>query len=298
VSIVLVYALMIAVGLVTTPSPWRRRAGLALAWLAAATPLLMWRFGPEEDPIVRFVAGLGVGVALGRGWELASDPRPRTWKQRVWHTTTLFDSRTATPAPRAFLVREGLAATGYYALAGAGFWLAFYGAPAEPAVLHYGARWLGGLLLLYGAMDGLAAGFAFCYRLAGYALPKMHDVPIASRSLGEFWGERWNRPVSVWLRRACFMPLARRGHTGLGLLWAFTVSAFLHIYLTAIAIGLWPALVVGALFLLHGFLMTAERYMGVRRWPAWAGRTWFLVTMVGSAPLMIEPLLQAVFPGH
>jgi hypothetical protein len=216
----------------------------------------------------------------------------------VFHATTLFDSRAAVRVPPELRVRDGLTSSLYYAVAAVGFVLAYLVAPAAPSVLRWPLRWLGGIVLLYAAMDALGAGLRFCYALVGWRIPPLHDLPIASRSLGEFWGQRWNLPVSLWLRRVCFMPLARRGHAALGLLAAFAMSALLHFYLTLVAVGWSLALLVGALFVLHGLLIWLERVLGVRRWRPAAGRAWFIVTMLATAPLIVEPLLRVAWPGR
>lgn len=37
-------------------------------------------------------------------------------------------------------------------------------------------------------------------KIAGKDLPSIHDHPIKSRSLSDFWGRKWNRWVQDWLR--------------------------------------------------------------------------------------------------
>src|SRR5688572_6898710 len=111
---------MIAVGLVTVPEPaWRRRAGLALGWAAVAVPAVFSWVRPDP-PVILFLAALNAACALARGWELGREATPPGWRARVFHTTTLFDSRIATRAPREVRWRDGLAAAAFAGLGAAG----------------------------------------------------------------------------------------------------------------------------------------------------------------------------------
>jgi hypothetical protein len=77
--------------------------------------------------------------------------------------------------------------------------------------LWFGPRWLAGGLMLF-AFAETATGFHnFLTALLGLTVPGMLNSPVLSRSIGEFWTERWNPGASVFFRKACYEPLARHG---------------------------------------------------------------------------------------
>jgi D-alanyl-lipoteichoic acid acyltransferase DltB (MBOAT superfamily) len=109
----------------------------------------------------------------------------------------------------------------------------------------------------------------------------------------EFWGERWNRTVSLWLAETFFRPLARRRHPVLGGAAAFLASAVLHAYIAWVAVSWAMALVMLAYFLAQAVVIGLERVLGVRSWSAAAGHAWAIAWLVGLSPLFLEPALCA-----
>src|SRR5262245_38623851 len=60
---------------------------------------------------------------------------------------------------------------------------------------------------------GLMARFDFyalVFRALGIPVEKLFVCPVAATTLGEFWGQRWNRIVSEMFRDVVFRPFARR----------------------------------------------------------------------------------------
>jgi hypothetical protein len=117
----------------------------------------------------------------------------------------------------------------------------------------------------------------------------------------ELWGQRWARPVSRWLGEHVFRPLARRRRPGLGALLAFAGSAAFHAYGAWVGLGLVEGLPMAACvlayFLVQAVIIAMERWLGVRRWPPWAGHAWTVGWMVVTAPLFVEPAAQVVLRG-
>jgi len=68
-------------------------------------------------------------------------------------------------------------------------------------------RLAAGVALLYALAALVFEILGLCFLVAGYSLPLMHRTPIAARSVGEFWGQRWNIIVSAWLRTFIFRPI-------------------------------------------------------------------------------------------
>lgn len=70
--------------------------------------------------------------------------------------------------------------------------------------------------------------WALVFRAMGFAVEKFWDCPVAATTVGEFWGQRWNRLVSGLLREVIFLPLARRVGARLALFGVFLYSGFYH----------------------------------------------------------------------
>ena len=70
--------------------------------------------------------------------------------------------------------------------------------------------------------------WALIFRAMGFAVEKLWDCPVAATSLGDFWGRRWNRIVSGFLREVIFLPVARRAGARVALFAVFGYSGLYH----------------------------------------------------------------------
>lgn len=91
-----------------------------------------------------------------------------------------------------------------------------------------GLGWAGIAALLVTVHLGYSDVLTGALRLLGYPVQRLFHDPLASRSLRDFWTDRWNRPF-VEMNRLLFMPLLRR-RVGLrgAVLGAFVLSGLLH----------------------------------------------------------------------
>jgi len=135
-----------------------------------------------------------------------------------------------------------------------------------------------GLLVHFGLCDVLA-GF---WRARGVPVERLFVNPAASRSLGEFWGRRWNLAFHAVAREFVFKPIARRWGAVAATLGTFFFSGLLHELLLSVPVGAGYGLPTGY-FLLHGLLVLAER-----RW-AIQGRAWALFWVLAPAPMLFHP---------
>jgi hypothetical protein len=154
------------------------------------------------------------------------------------------------------------------------------------------ARAVFGAAFVYAFMETLSDAIRLIHRMVGIEVSPIQDAPILARSLGEFWSERWNRPVSVWLRETAFLPLARLRYPTLGLVAAFCLSAGIHAYFYAVPLGGQAALMVAAFFVVQAVMIVAEKRLRVRAWPAPAARAWTLILLLACSPLFVEPILS------
>jgi predicted DCC family thiol-disulfide oxidoreductase YuxK len=84
------------------------------------------------------------------------------------------------------------------------------------------AGWIGMIGLIFILHFGLFQLAAIRWRAAGVDVDPIMNAPWCSRSLSEFWGQRWNAAFNQLASHFVFRPLARR----LGVVWA-TLAAFL-----------------------------------------------------------------------
>jgi hypothetical protein len=169
-------------------------------------------------------------------------------------------------------------------------WLVPYGLPtATPTAVRLAVAVVGlGLLSLFARLDF----YVLIFRAMGFPVERFWDFPIASTTLGEFWGQRWNRLVSGFLREVLFFPVARRAGARLALLAVFLYSGFYHeiaSFLPGSGYG-GPTLY----FLVQYLGVVAESVRPVRRRlqaHPWLGRGWTLAVVVLPVGLLLHPAL-------
>ena len=155
-------------------------------------------------------------------------------------------------------------------------------------------RLVAGIILLYALGEFVNDLIHFYVLASGAAMRPMQETPIAARSLRDFWGKRWNRPVSAWLHRFVFLPLARQHRPDLGLFCAYLVSGAIHAWLAWVALGAFAAFGMAVFFGLQGVFILAEDRLQVRAWPVPLARAWTLTILLATSPLIIGPYLRMV----
>ncbi len=159
-----------------------------------------------------------------------------------------------------------------------------------PGFLLQGWTGMVGLIFLlhFGAFHLLA----LIWQSAGIDARPLMRMPIAARSLGEFWGLRWNRGFNDLVRRNIFEPLLRPCGIATATLLTFFASGLVH----EAAISLPPRGGYGLptlYFLLQGACVLAERSafgraVGLRR--GVRGRMFVLVATAAPAGLLFPPI--------
>jgi hypothetical protein len=284
------------VSLLSGRAAWRKISSVVLGLVALAAPL----FAPEA-PVLRAAAALYLLWSCAKTVEISREPVAREPSFRLLHALVLHDLRRdgfVTHGARPEL-RVGLLA--WVLGAGAVAWAALHVALFEADTLAEPWRWLtrhgAGLAFVYFGVEGALGFFELIYRCCGLKPPKLHDHPILSRSVTEFWGRRWNRVVGSWLFASFYRPLAARGRPHLGTLAAFTASALLHLYFTWVAVGLEHGLTMAAFFVVQVPLMFLEERWEQRRWRSPIRRAWTFGWLCVTSPLFVAPTLAIVAGG-
>jgi D-alanyl-lipoteichoic acid acyltransferase DltB (MBOAT superfamily) len=119
----------------------------------------------------------------------------------------------------------------------AGILLLFVVARMFPSEHVYVAAWSGmvGLILMlhFGAFHLLSC----FWRMFNLSAPPVMNRPLASQSLSEFWGRRWNTAFRDLAHRLVFRPLASRLGPRVGLVAGFLASGLVHDLVISVPAG-------------------------------------------------------------
>lgn len=270
-----------------------QRVSAALCLLCAF--ILEW-FAPV-DSFWRAVMAIGGILALMATIVVAASATPQ-WsvRHRLMHLLSLgypLRGRRIQPVlSRRIIVRIIVAGL----VGGAAFLFLRHIALAQHTPHGVIALWrlVAGITLLYALGQFVNDVVHFCLLASGAAMRPFHETPIAARSLRDFWGKRWNRPVSAWLHRFVFLPLARQHRPDLGLFCAYLVSGALHAWMALVALGAFAAFELALFFGLQGVLILLEDRLHVHAWPVPLARAWTLTILLATSPLIICPYLRIV----
>src|SRR5687767_11665199 len=211
-----VFALfVVAAAVLATGSQLRRRFALGVSLGTAGFAFL----APMASPAAACLLALLGLVQLVKIVDLAGPVEIAGWRARLLFVVSPYDTREIQPLgpTRRPLFWLPVAIAGAAAFS----WLAL-------RATHPVAAWLAGLAGFYLGAESVLGLIELAHRAGGRSTPAALDAPLLSTSVGEFWGRRWNRPVSAFLRRTHLLPLRRRRLPALGMALAFVSSAALH----------------------------------------------------------------------
>lgn len=268
----------------------RSRVRVALSCLVWLCSLAVPWLAPAADLFPRALIALLTMLPALRIIDLVRDPRDWSAAHRIWQFISPFDARETSRVAARVDVRAFGAALLQCAVCAAMIVLVQASPDLAPRSLGLAVRLAAGAAGTYTLVGGFAALTLALYRCAGVDFPPLQRMPIASRSVQEFWGERWNRTINRWLRRNCFAPLARRRAPRLGVVAAFTASALVHVWIVLAPLGATMALSMGCYFLVEAALLLIEAPLRVRRWPRPLQHTWTILAVAGPSPLFIVPM--------
>lgn len=267
---ILVFGSLGAFSLFLTPNQRLLIGTFGLLLLIKVTILLRW-----PSPGLRDFSKCGLALYL-TVWP-GIDPTPFRWRS------------TARLEPKGRMIGGGLCFLAGL-VAGAAAVAAFPGSPRT-------AEWLALASLLLMVHFGFSEFLTLALRWLGWNVGPLFEVPLASRSLRDFWGRRWNLAFVEmdkilflpWLKKHMPMPAAVFG--------VFLISGLLHEAAISYPAGRgWglPTLY----FILHGALALVEaRAMNFKSWSVAAARAWTWVGIVAPLPLLFHAPFREMFLG-
>ncbi|MGB0036864.1 MAG: membrane bound O-acyl transferase family-domain-containing protein [Candidatus Acidiferrales bacterium] len=185
--------------------------------------------------------------------------------------------------------KQWIAAAGKTAVGGALIWFVARRAGGSDSLLY---GWMGMIGLVMILHFGVFHLIALAWQSLGVnALPIMQS-PVASTSLSEFWGKRWNLGFRQLTHGLVFDPLRKRFGLAAGTLAAFFVSGLIHDFVISFPARGGYGLPTGY-FLLQGVGVLFERSATGGRIGIQSGfRGWLFVLCCAGAPafLLFHPL--------
>lgn len=289
IALILAWALLgMIAGAIFGQGTSRARRGLSA--LCVAAMIVVPFLAPQDEALARGLAGLGAMLAVMRWIDASRATRAPTLPHAILFVLPVDAMSLRRAKPR--VATESLSRAVLHALV-LGFGSALVWLSPEALPDRFVVRWLGGVLIAYGYLDTLASLARASLAANGLDVEPMQRDPVLSRSASEFWGERWNRVVSSWLRRNVFLPVTRRSRSPrLALLAAFGWSVFLHAFMVLAALDVRNALIMGAFFVVQGLVVLVETKLTVARWPRPMQHAWTILVVAGPSWLFVGPMLE------
>lgn len=146
---------------------------------------------------------------------------------------------------------------------------------AHPELFDSATLWLSSLLYslqIYCDFSGYSDMAIATAAMLGYHLPENFGFPYLATTIQEFW-RRWHISLTTWFRDYLYIPLGgnRVGPTRLAinLCTVFLLCGLWHG-------AAWTFVLWGAY---HGAFLSLERFLPVRRLPAWLGHVYVVVVV-------------------
>ena len=272
------------VAVVRPDKPFLPTDSIALLSLSGL-PLLA---GAESASFRYILFMMGVGPLL-TGIITYGSRTHRSFLARLLISSTLLASHDQKRYTGPFPLRIGLMGITQALVSGLIiFWINDLNLLAQTGWTGLAQRTVAGVALLLVLPNAVVHIISFVVMIAGWQVRAWHRAPYLSRSLGEFWSERWNLMVPRALGRCVLRPLVKRGWAKWSIVGVFTASAVLHLWLGLTTSSVHTTVPFTLYFVFQVPFALAERPLAVRSWPKWAGRAWTYILVLGPSPMLTE----------
>jgi alginate O-acetyltransferase complex protein AlgI len=274
--------------------------------LVVVLPMLVMTLRAKLLPWV-FMWMLAVAIFAGckwrTGWEAhATFKGPRNWRRSVAYLL-LWPGMEAQEFFENAAEKKHIPTSEWFAGVGktlSGIALIWVGA----RVVSLGHPLLGGWVGMVGLVLLLHFGtfhlIALAWQRSGIPIKPIMQRPLASQSLSELWGKRWNLGYRKLSHTLVFLPLQKRFGLAGGTLGAFLASGLLHDLVISVPAGAGYGLPT-AYFLAQGLGVLIERSQAGRRFGlgrGTKGRLWTAVIAIGPLYALFHPwfVMRVIVP--
>ncbi len=146
---------------------------------------------------------------------------------------------------------------------------------AEPAAFDTVSLWLASFLYslqIYCDFSGYSDMAIACAALLGYHLPENFGFPYLATTVQDYW-RRWHITLTTWFRDYLYIPM---GGNRVG-----PVRLTINLCTVFLLCGLWHGaawtFVVWGVY--HGFFLSLERFVPMRRLPSWLGHVYVVLVV-------------------
>ncbi|MFY9689262.1 MAG: MBOAT family protein [Candidatus Acidiferrales bacterium] len=266
---------------------WIPLVALLLAAFTVRDVLPAWAF------MWILAAAIFAGFKWQTWWDASTARRSGNWRRTLgylllWPGMDANEFFEARAGRRRIFPREWLAAGAKTTGGAVLIWIASRAIVSRHPMAAAWIAMTGLVLLLHFGSFQLVA---LVWQRAGVHAEPIMRRPLASQSLGEFWGKRWNLGFRNLSHALVFQPLQKRFGPATGALAAFLASGLIHDLVISVPARAGYGLPT-TYFLLQGLGTLAERSctgrsIGLGR--GLAGRLWTLLIVVAPLPCLFHP---------
>jgi hypothetical protein len=265
-------------------------AALLISSLLLPLPLSM----ASSLPLIKFLLAFSISLIFLKTIDLLRDKRVYSFRQRLLHLVFLWDSREGQPIQPMFKSKIEAEAIAWFFVSSLMMWLVVSHFLVPANTVEFVIKSVAGAILIYAGFESLTRQLEVLAGCIGIQIPVLHDAPIKSTSIREFWGDRWNRIIGNCLKFHLYSTFRKKDQKLLGSVAVFTGSAILHWYQMYCALDFKTSLVMASFFFVQIILLFAENLLYINKRTTAVARTWTIAMILVTSPLFTWPMFELV----